>query len=66
MCKALVRAVHRHAMRRAAVAGDRLLEARHRRALGEEVGAQDFYDRGDVGFGDVLAAVGDHGQSRRA
>ena len=60
MCRALVPRVHRHGVGGAAVVGDRLLEARDHRALGEEVRAQDFDDRCDVGFGDVLAAVGEH------
>jgi len=54
-------AVDRHAMGGADVVCDGLLKAGHRRALGEEVGAQDGLDGGDVGVGDVLAAVGDHG-----
>ena len=53
--------VDRYAVGGATVGGDRLLEPRHRWALGEEIRAQHGGDRGDIGLGDGLATVGDHG-----
>ncbi|TVS00510.1 MAG: hypothetical protein EA406_00460 [Rhodospirillales bacterium] len=53
-------AVDRHGMGRPAVIRHRLLEAGDRRTLGEPIRTQDGDDRVDVGFGEVLAAVGDH------
>jgi hypothetical protein len=47
MCRAAV-ALHTATAGRAAVGRQRLLEARDGRALGEEVGAQDRFDGGDV------------------
>ncbi len=45
---------------RAAVIGNRRLEARHDRALRQPIRAQDFHDRVDILLADGLPAVGDH------
>ena len=53
--------VYGHSMLRATVILQAVFKGRHLRALGEEVGLEHAHDGGDVGFGDGLAAVGDHG-----
>ena len=56
-CSAPVPFGERHHVGRAEVLGQRVLEALHRRALGDQLGAQRLHHRVDVGLRDLLAAV---------
>ena len=51
---------NRDSVCRTAISRERLLEPRHRRTLGQEIGLQHFDDRVDIGRVDRLAAVGNH------
>src|SRR5690606_18965912 len=53
-------AIYRHRVCRPDVVSDRLLEARHHRALSQKVRLQHLNDGVDVRLGDVLTAVRDH------
>ena len=63
-CSAEVALLTATRMRRADTAATACLEARDRRTLGQEIRAQHFGDRVDVGLRDVLPAVGDHRRPR--